>query len=227
MGLLTLPIAFLWSYPLLGPPNLSPKLQAIARNFSVVALGFLLYISSFRFSFFFSSTYPGNLSRPWLMNEWLYAVPGMIILGLISSQQWLKLFRVLRSRHAAQIHLVILAMLGIVGSYSVLANMQDRPEMVFVLNALLAVLGIGCIRESLETKRRSQFWYGLIVLVVQIASRFLEYDTELILKSIILTLCGVSIIVAGIWFEKYAGRSGDRRNPSPDSSTDSPGDLNP
>jgi UDP-N-acetylmuramyl pentapeptide phosphotransferase/UDP-N-acetylglucosamine-1-phosphate transferase len=148
----------------------------------------------------------------------MYLIPGIVGLLLITTKQWIQLFRSSRSR---SLNLVILVMLSILGGYSVLWRTTDRPEMLFVLNAMLVVLSIGCIRESLETKRRSQFWYGLLVLVVLIASRFLEYETELILKSAILTLCGFGIIAAGIWFEKYAGRS---RTTLP---SDSSGDLNP
>lgn len=240
VALLTFPIAFLWSYPLIGQRQhrdqaLQPstdqsthqtakKFQIIARNFSVVTLGFLLYIASFRYSFLLMpSGYSGSTNDQPISNGWMYIIPGIAILGLMGVKQWIQLFRNLRSRNEANIHLVILAMLIVLGSYSILPKISDRPEMIFVLNALLTVLSIGCIRESLETKRRSQFWYGLLVLVVQIASRFLEYETELILKSVILTLCGIGIIVAGIWFEKYAGRSQVSLDASTDL-TDSTGD---
>lgn len=217
-GLLTLPIAFLWSYPLMGAPTIAAKFQSIARNFSIISLGFLLYIAGFRYSFLAPPSNVSIINNPTLSSVWMFMIPGVVILALATAKQWIQLLKENRSR---SLNIVILAMLIAVGGYSILTRISDRPEMIFAFNAMLAVLSIGCIRESLETKRRSQFWYGLLVLVILISSRFLEYETELVLKAAILTLCGFGIIAAGIWFEKYAGRS--RSIPSIDPS----GDLNP
>jgi uncharacterized membrane protein len=209
--LLILPIAFLWSYPKLKATTThqtQDKFRPIARNFGILSLGLLLYICSFRQSFLLGvGTFPAPIAEA--PKYWIYGIPGIIVLSLTTVFQWSKLMGQLKrlSKNEINSAIAIGAMLLIIGGYCFLGDMANRPELVFVMNALLAILGIGCIRESLETKRRSQFWYGLLVVVVQIATRFLEYDTELILKAIILVLCGFGIIAAGIWFEKYANRS--------------------
>ncbi|MEB3293621.1 MAG: hypothetical protein VKJ24_10710, partial [Synechococcales bacterium] len=43
----------------------------------------------------------------------------------------------------------------------------------------------------------------LVLIVLQITSRMLEYETELMLKALIFILCGAGVILAGLWFEKY------------------------
>jgi hypothetical protein len=38
---------------------------------------------------------------------------------------------------------------------------------------------------------------------ILILSRTLEYETELLIKAVIFTACGVGIIVAGVLFERF------------------------
>lgn len=220
--LLTAPIAFLWSYPE-QLDRITERFQPIARNMSILSLGFLLYLCSFRQSFILDTTNFGGTLTTDAPKFWMYVIPGIVILSLITVFQWSKLLKRFRSSPLSEMNLNIAigSMLLIIGGYSFFRSTGDRPDIVFVMNALLTVLSIGCIRESLETKRRSQFWYGLLLLVVQIITRFLEYETELMLKAVILTLCGFGIIAAGIWFEKYAGRL------RAITSSNSSGDLNP
>ncbi|WP_280949143.1 hypothetical protein [Limnospira maxima] len=33
-----------------------------------------------------------------------------------------------------------------------------------------------------------------------------EYETELLLKALVLVLCGIAVIIAGLWFEKNLSR---------------------
>ncbi len=72
-----------------------------------------------------------------------------------------------------------------------------------ILNLLLTLIAIACIQEALSSSDRQGFWWGLLVLVVQIMSRMLEYDTGLLAKSLAFLLCGVGVILAGLWFERY------------------------
>jgi uncharacterized membrane protein len=65
------------------------------------------------------------------------------------------------------------------------------------------LLATGLIRIGLAQTQRFAFWGGMILLVSQIMSRTFEYDTELILKAFVFTLCGVGVILAGLWFERH------------------------
>jgi uncharacterized membrane protein len=78
------------------------------------------------------------------------------------------------------------------------------PEIAtFTYNALLFLLAVGLIRESLEKSHRLPFWSGIFLLFLQIITRLFEYNTELLLKASVLALCGIGVIVAGLWFERY------------------------
>ncbi len=72
-----------------------------------------------------------------------------------------------------------------------------------IMNALLVLMAIACIREALGNGQRQGFWWGILILVLQIFSRMLEYNTGLVAKALVFLLCGVGIIVAGLWFERY------------------------
>jgi uncharacterized membrane protein len=66
------------------------------------------------------------------------------------------------------------------------------------------IIGVGLIDE-----RRLAFWLGSLYLVLLILSRFLEYETSLLVKSAAFLGCGVAVIIAGISYEKYLRRKAD------------------
>ncbi len=72
-----------------------------------------------------------------------------------------------------------------------------------VSNSLLALLALAMMREGLLTGSRVPFWWGLVMLTLQILSRVLEYETGLLIKSIVFVGCGVGVIAVGLWFERH------------------------
>lgn len=73
-------------------------------------------------------------------------------------------------------------------------------------NALLAMLAIACLHQVLERGQRLYFWWNMLLLVGQVLARMLEYDTGLLAKALVLFLCGIGVIGAGLWFEHYVRR---------------------
>ena len=76
----------------------------------------------------------------------------------------------------------------------------------FIFNALLALLAINLVRHALASGTRLGFWGGIFLIVLQLLSRMLEYNTGLLFKAIVLFLCGIAIMAAGVWFERYLRR---------------------
>lgn len=72
-----------------------------------------------------------------------------------------------------------------------------------IFNILLALMSLGMMREGLGSGARMPFWWGLVLLTLQILSRVLEYETGLLIKSLVFVLCGVGVIAIGLWFERY------------------------
>ncbi|MBE7382896.1 MAG: DUF2157 domain-containing protein [Leptolyngbya sp. SIO1E4] len=72
-----------------------------------------------------------------------------------------------------------------------------------VFNILLALMALGMMREGLGAGSRLPFWWGLVMLTLQILSRVLEYETGLLIKSLVFVVCGIAVILVGLWFERY------------------------
>jgi hypothetical protein len=69
---------------------------------------------------------------------------------------------------------------------------------------VLAAMAIG---SGLAEERRSHFWLGTVFVVLLVLSRFLEYDTSLLLKAAAFAACGVAVLLAGIKYERYLSRT--------------------
>jgi uncharacterized membrane protein len=203
---LILPVALLWGYDdtiwadLLRrrlPVNQNPRpFQPIARMFGIFYLGQLLYFNSFQYSRlnFDLSWYSGS-------QKWLYLLPSFILLTIVMVVEWVYLIR--SERGNLKNTWVISGFLLAIAGMAIVSTPIQNPIITFGMNALMALLGIGLIRQSVENSRRLPFWSGIIVIVLQISSRMLEYDTDLLLKAFIFVLCGIGVIVAGLWFERY------------------------
>ena len=88
------------------------------------------------------------------------------------------------------------------------ANISDGEYLFTAATNLAAlILGAVIIGLGLLDERRLAFWLGSLYLVLLILSRFLEYDTSLLMKSAAFLACGVAVIVAGISYEKYLRRN--------------------
>ncbi|MEO1561785.1 MAG: DUF2157 domain-containing protein, partial [Cyanobacteria bacterium J06632_19] len=122
--------------------------------------------------------------------------------------QWFNLLRPKRNRQLQIIGInnITIAIFVIMAALAPILK-QNIGEMWFlaicVVNILLALLACGMIRQGLESNQRRAFWGGMILLTLQIITRMLEYDTALLLKSLVFVLCGVAVIGAGLWFERH------------------------
>ncbi len=98
---------------------------------------------------------------------------------------------------------------AIILSFCALLGANHRGDMVLLtLGANLAAfaLAAAAIASGLLDERRIAFWFGTLFTVILILSRFLEYDTSLLLKSAAFIVCGGAVIAVGIAYEKYLHR---------------------
>jgi uncharacterized membrane protein len=76
-------------------------------------------------------------------------------------------------------------------------------EIVLVANLVFALMTILLFVASFTYEDRRIFWAAVLMAALLILTRTLEYETELLIKAIIFTACGVGIIVAGVLFERF------------------------
>jgi len=203
-----LPPALLWGYGGAGWEPRSLEAGAIARRLAIILLAGQFYIFSFR------RVGVDLPDRDFLM---MGATADPLPVGLnaaglggVALWGWWRLGRSGESgrvwwpdRASAATGAAIAAAAAIAGIHS-FHSIGIAATVAF--NGLLLALALSLLGWGLATARRSGFWGGLLLLVLQLTSRMLEYDTSLLLKAGGLLLCGAAILAAGLWFERRAIR---------------------
>ncbi|MEM7715051.1 MAG: DUF2157 domain-containing protein [Cyanobacteria bacterium P01_A01_bin.68] len=199
-----LPPALLWSYDDLLFPKVNQRwFQSVARNLALLFFSVLFYILSFRGYWEYSSYSSSDIN----------SIPNSVLLDLgiltvLTIYQWFHLLRPKGNRHRQGIDItnIGIGFFVVMAAFAPIGN-QIMSGMgffgIFLFNLLLALLACGMIRQGLESNQRRSFWGGMILLTLQIITRMLEYDTDLLLKSLVFVLCGVAVIGAGLWFERH------------------------
>lgn len=213
-----LPAALLWSYDdalwawLRRQPLPAKRwFRPVAQGLAIAFLVGLVYLASFHWAW-----QGGNEVTP-LFDQmralggegiWLWLNPVVIGLGLLTLSQWVFLARPtprVRRWGLVQSDGMMLALLTGLALVAIWHGSIAPIGAIATLfaNIVLALFAAGFIRQGLAQTNRSLFWSGLVLLTLQILSRMLEYDTGLLLKSLAFVLCGIGVIVIGLWFERY------------------------
>lgn len=214
----SLPPALLWSYDdalwwrlLNRPLPLTRSFREAAQALSLVFLTGLTYLLSFHHFWQVPPDQPAfskQLSTLLADGAPLVLNPNLLGLTALTLLSW---FYLAYPRHRgstwglAQRDAVMLLLISAVGLIALCNwSIQPIPNLgTYLYNVLLFLLAASCIRQGLAKGNRILFWYGMITLILQILSRILEYDTGLLLKSVVFLLCGVGVMLVGLWFERY------------------------
>lgn len=203
-----LPSALLWSYSsrIWRSTQTADPFQPIARSLALGCLGTTLFVLAFRACW--EPVALDFVDGPW---DWQPLIDGLV-LAIITGLGWLQLrhdwsrgrwFQE-RALHSGKVAALILVIAG-----SLIWNFDITPLGaigVLLSNLMLFLLAVGLIRDGLALGNRATFWGGMVLLVLSIMSRMLEYNTGLLLKSVVFALCGAGIIAAGLWFERRTHR---------------------
>ncbi|MBD2387684.1 DUF2157 domain-containing protein [Cylindrospermum sp. FACHB-282] len=208
-----LPSALFWSYDDLLFPTVNYRLfQPLARSLSLVCFSIFFYFLSFRGQW-------QSLDYGYDQANNLRYVP-IIDLGILSGLavlQWLYLLRQRNNppRREVVFTLVVittyLAFLTVVPFWhQAITRIADLG--IFIFNVLLGLFSWGLIQEGLKLRDRRPFWGGMLLLTLQIISRVLEYNTDLLFKSLVFVLCGSALISSGLWFERRLSAASSSAN---------------
>jgi len=215
-----LPPALLWAYDShnwqfrqrphyqrSGIAKSTDPFQSVARSLSIWLLGPLLYGLSFHGPWQ-STGNPIETAQVW-QPSWHY----LDFLGyiLLASWGWLRLSWPLTRVSLPQNKWVnsgliagCLLLTGIMVSWN--EQLQHQLIAPLLFNLMLFALAIALLHDGLILAKRHTFWGGMALLVLGIVSRMLEYNTDLILKSLVYMLCGTGVILAGLAFERRLQR---------------------
>ncbi|MBW4682090.1 MAG: DUF2157 domain-containing protein [Microcoleus vaginatus WJT46-NPBG5] len=202
-----MPPALLWGYDDTLWPNIDSKLfQPLARNLALLCLAILFYVLAFQWPW---QSSPGQPIDAQTLMGWS-SLLDVALLGALIVWEWLRLGRQGRkhpSRRGVDLTTNVIACFIAISALIPLWHNSFSPISVlatFLFNVLLFLLAAGLIREGLALGNRGTFWGGITLLALQIISRLLEYNTGLLFKAFVFFLCGIGVIAAGLWFERYS-----------------------
>lgn len=136
----------------------------------------------------------------WIADGWRWAVLlGFVYLGVAVS--WIGALSPTRDGDVAE-KKTDLALLG--STILVTIGIAAGNEIILPVTANLALLMVAgaLLWEAVVGARRQQFWLGLGLFVLVVVSRFVEWDTHLMVKSVVFILGGIGVTIGGVRFEK-------------------------
>lgn len=197
-----LPPALLWSFNSRLWRAAGDPFEPIARSLALGCLGITFSLFAFRIAWEIPKPDPGGSIHASL-------VANLVILTAVTGLGWLQLAAELRAPypdrllHSGTVAGLLLLAFGLL--YCQYNGLVIGNWGALAFNLMLFGLAIGLIRDGLAIGNRAAFWGGMGLLVSGIFCRTLEYDTNLLLKSLVFALCGAGIIVAGLRFEHAQG----------------------
>jgi uncharacterized membrane protein len=178
--------------------------KAFASPAMVVATAFIAfgaYLSSFHS---YGMRFPNLFEhRMWLAPTICLYAPALVMWGIMFKA-------ILTEQRISWIALGVLVSCVLVAApialTPVLMSSPDSFWSIVLSNVACLVLSAALITNSFPAENRGLFWAGVLFVALIIASRFLEYETGLLIKAVVFITCGICLILAGVGFENYLKR---------------------
>jgi uncharacterized membrane protein len=132
---------------------------------------------------------------------WLIPASGALAIGAaLIARAWREMDESQR-RYAAG----AAAAFGLICVATLINRFSDVAPVVVINLAALVVAAV-CIGKGILEERRLTFWAGSLFVATLVVSRFFEYESSLLLKSVAFILCGIVTMLAGIAYERFLHR---------------------
>mgnify|MGYP001016446212 CR=1 FL=1 len=186
--------------------NLRPEFGNPTAALGILILGSSAYIWSFHWWWEFREWVSPAADAPsptlyWTIPTILVALLGLALMVLMMQQVTHSGSRKLLVT-GISLAAAILIICALVGG----KNKGDMALLTISVNVAAFIIAAVAISIGVMDERRLAFWTGTLFTLLLILSRFLEYETSLLTKSAVFTLCGVTMIAAGIAYENHLRR---------------------
>jgi hypothetical protein len=174
----------------------STFISAPAWVFGVLCPSIITYLCSF-FDFCREMTYYGNKFSVFTLSGGsitagilLVIAVGLFLMSIKNRVKWI----------LTALQILIAAILAMFVASPFVAYSY---AIAFAANILFILMIILLFCAAFAGEDRRIFWAAVFMAALLIFSRTLEYETQLLIKAVIFTACGVGIIVAGVLFERF------------------------
>ncbi len=183
--------------------------QPIGRSLAIWFISVSAYAYSFRWLWEFGGANLEGTSS--VAKSYLLLLIGLSAIALYGL--WQHFLRARRSREPKSlwmktpIYFAVVALIGISAFFQFQGVGGVWPLWLVLTNSILFFIGFAMLHDGMLMGVRHRFWGGMGIVVIGLWTRMFEYDTDLLLKAVVLTICGVVVIAAGLWFEKSSKSS--------------------
>lgn len=185
--------------------NLRPEFGNPIAALGILTLGVCAYIWSFH-DWWKWHSWDANTPVPAVW--WVGLLPTLLaaVTGVALLMASMREINAVPARRMLALGMMIAAALLVSCSLLGATRHGDPALLTIAVNVAALVIAAVAIAVGILDERRLAFWAGTLFLVLLIISRFLEYETSLLVKSAAFMLCGLAMITAGVAYEKYLAR---------------------
>ena len=182
--------------------NIRPEFGNPLAGLGILALGVISYLWSFH-EWWDVQSWPNRSTANaptfyWLLPTGIAALAGLALIVLMLQE-----INALPTRRLLAVGITLASGILVVCALLGIAHRGDQMLLTLAVNLAALIIAAVAIAIGIMDERRAAFWVGSLFMVLLIITRFLEYETSLLLKSAAFTLCGLAMITAGMAYEKH------------------------